>query len=90
LLGDNPSPEMVARYSNELQVTPQTPQAFIVLSSDDRGVLPANSLRYYEALLANRVPVAMFMYPTGGHGWGFKSGFKYHEQVLMELAKWLE
>ena len=43
----NPSKELIDKYSNEKQVTPQTPRA-IILTSDDDGVNPAtNSAPYY-------------------------------------------
>lgn len=89
LLGDNPDEETVNLYCNELQVTERTPKAFIMHSSDDRAVPVENSLRYYRALVKNKVPVTMHLYPTGGHGWGFRDSFIYKEQWTNELAKWL-
>ena len=70
LLGQNPSAEKVREYSNELQVTPQTPPAFIMHSSDDTAVPVANSLNYFQALVNNQVPASsLHVYPVGGHGW---------------------
>ncbi|MFR5871987.1 MAG: alpha/beta hydrolase [Alistipes sp.] len=46
LLGTNAPAELAERYSNEKQVTDQTPRAFIALSDDDNGVPPANSDGY--------------------------------------------
>ncbi|MDE6632353.1 MAG: alpha/beta hydrolase [Muribaculaceae bacterium] len=89
LLGENPSDELVKLYSNELQVTPETPKAFIMLSSDDGAVPPANSIDYYTALLANKVPATLHAYPVGGHGWGFRDKFPYKRQWTGELEKWL-
>ena len=89
LLGKNASEEQEKRFSNELQVTPSTPQAFIVLSSDDRTVPPANSVNYYSSLIANGVPATMHIYPVGGHGWGFRDSFKYKREWTGELEKWL-
>ncbi len=89
LLGDSPSGNLINKYSNELQVTQNTPPAFIALSSDDRTVPPANSIRYYEALIANKVPTTMHIYPIGGHGWGFRDAFTYKPQWTGELEKWL-
>ncbi len=89
-LGENPSDELVKEYSSDLKVTSETPRAFIALSSDDKAVKPANSLRYYSALQEAGVPVAMFIYPVGAHGWGYRSKFKYHDQMLAELSAWLE
>ncbi|MDE6521391.1 MAG: alpha/beta hydrolase [Muribaculaceae bacterium] len=89
LLGENPSEELVKLYSNELQVTPDTPKAFIMLSSDDGAVPPANSIDYYTALINNKVKASLHAYPTGGHGWGFRDKFPYKRQWTGELEKWL-
>lgn len=70
LLGKNPSSGMVKNFSNELQVTKNTPPTFIVLANDDNGVNPENSIKYYEALLRNHVPAEMHIYQNGGHGFG--------------------
>ena len=89
LLGDNPSDELVKLYSNALQVTPDTPKAFIMLSSDDGAVPPANSIEYYSALIGNKVKATLHAYPVGGHGWGFRDKFPYKRQWTGELEKWL-
>lgn len=89
LLGENPSDELVRKFSNELQVTPDTPKAFIMLSSDDRAVPPANSLNYFNALIDNKVKASIHAYPNGGHGWGFRDSFRYKRQWTGELEKWL-
>lgn len=89
LIGRNPDEATVTLYSNELQVTPQTPPAFIALSGDDKTVPAQNSINYYLALLKNNVPATMHIYPIGGHGWGFKDSFLYKRQWTEELEKWL-
>ncbi len=89
LLGDNPNEDVVKLFSNEYQVTPETPKAFIMLSSDDGAVPPANSLDYYSALLSNKVKATLHAYPTGGQGWGFRVKFPYKRQWTGELEKWL-
>lgn len=90
LLGQNPSQQLVDQYSNEKHVTPDTPEAFIVLSSNDRTVPVANSLRYYEALVANKVVATMHIYPEGDHGWGWGDRFVYKNEWTSELASWLD
>ena len=67
------SPEMIAYYSNELQVTSQTPPTFLVHSEDDKSVPVENSINYYLACLKNGVPAEMHLYPTGGHGYGLRT-----------------
>ena len=56
---------------------------------DDRTVHPANSINYYMALISRGVPAAMHIYPTGGHGWGFRDRFPYKREWTGELEKWL-
>jgi acetyl esterase/lipase len=70
LLGEQDSPELVAKYSAEKNVTPETPPTFFVHSADDKSVPVHNSLALYEALIAHKIPVEMHLYPTGGHGFG--------------------
>jgi acetyl esterase/lipase len=91
LLGaDTANAEMVKKFSNEFQVSPQTPTAFIMLSDDDKTVPPANSVNYYLALRKNGVSSELHIYPTGGHGWGSKDSFSYKPQWTTSLKKWLE
>nr|WP_325287650.1 alpha/beta hydrolase [uncultured Bacteroides sp.] len=89
LLGENPSQELEDKYTLEKQVNERTPQAFIMLSADDGAVPPANGIHYFEALLQHQVPATLHVYPTGGHGWGFRDAFTYKRQWTGELEKWL-
>ncbi|NDV60179.1 alpha/beta hydrolase [Bacteroides sp. 519] len=89
LLGENPTEELVKKFSNELQVTPETPKAFIIFSSNDGAVPVANGVNYYMALVKNNVSAAFHTYPIGGHGWGFRDNFIYKRQWTGELEKWL-
>ena len=70
LIGKDPSAEMIRLYSNELQVTSQTPPTFLMHAGDDDAVQVENSLRFYEALNDNKVPAELFIFPKGGHGFG--------------------
>ncbi|MBT9393373.1 alpha/beta hydrolase [Hymenobacter sp. NST-14] len=70
LLGAAPAAAQIRRYSNDQQVTTQTPPTFLVHAQDDEVVKVQNSLRFYEACLQHRVPVEMHLYPKGGHGFG--------------------
>ena len=74
LLGEEPSTADVERYSNELQVTADTPPTFLVHAGDDKSVPVANSIGFYEALVAAGVPAEMHLYPYGGHGFGLALG----------------
>ncbi len=68
LIGRDPSEELVRLFSNELQVTPQTPPTFLAHAADDRMVPPNNSKMFYEALLANKVQAKNLLLDSGGHG----------------------
>lgn len=88
LIGKNPSPELVHRFSNEEQVTSQTPTSFLVHAADDDVVPVANSISFAEALVKNKVPVELHIYPKGGHGFGMHN--KTTKDEWMErLKNWL-
>lgn len=77
-------------YSNELQVNRTTPRAFIALSDDDKAVPAANGFNYYQQLYKHDVSASLHIYPTGGHGWGYRESFAFHYQMLFELKAWLQ
>lgn len=89
LLGKNPTKEAEQKYSNEKQVTSSTPRAWIALSHDDTAVPAANGVSYYMELLKNKVPASLHVYPSGGHGWGIRTNFDYHNEMMLELKSWL-
>lgn len=89
LLGKDAATELEEKYSNEKQVTKETPRAFIVYSDDDKVVPPANGVQYYLALNKKGVPSVLHIYPTGGHGWGIRENFLYKNEMLDELTSWL-
>jgi acetyl esterase/lipase len=70
LLGENPTPQLVALLSNEEQVTKETPPAFIVHTANDASVPVENSLRFAEALRKAGVPFELHVYERGRHGFG--------------------
>jgi acetyl esterase/lipase len=68
LLGKNPDRELIDRFSNEKQVTGNTPSTFLIHAGNDEGVPVENSLMFYKALQEHDVPAEMHIFPTGGHG----------------------
>ncbi|MBV8252110.1 MAG: alpha/beta hydrolase [Chitinophaga sp.] len=70
LIGPDITPEKIHEYSNELQVSDNTPPVFIVHAMDDREVKVANSLYFTAALEQHHIPVKLFLYTNGGHGFG--------------------
>ncbi len=73
LIGKDPSAEKIAYYSNELQVTKQTPPTFLVHAKDDGAVKVQNSIAFYDALQKNGVPAEIHLYEKGGHGFGMNN-----------------
>lgn len=90
LIGEKAAPDVVNLYCNEKQVSPKTPQAILLLSDDDTVVPSPNSVNYYLALKENGVMASMHIYPSGGHGWGIRDNFKYHNEMMNDLSAWLE
>ena len=86
--------KLVKEWSNDKAVRRHlTPRAIILMSSDDEVVPPVtNGVAYYSAMRNEGNECTMHVYPTCGHGWGFRDaahGFPYHEQMLNDLTSWL-
>lgn len=89
LIGEKPTSEKTQQFSNEMQVSAQTPPTFLVHAADDGAVPVENSIRFYQACVKNKVPVEMHLYPKGGHGFGMNN--KTTEDKWFErLANWLK
>jgi acetyl esterase/lipase len=67
LLGENPSNELIEKFSIELQVTAKTPPCFLAGAFNDKSVHPSNSLMLYEALLEKGVVTSFHVFPQGAH-----------------------
>ena len=89
LLGKNPDKKLVHLFSNEEQVTSQTPPTFLVHASDDDGVNPENSVRFYQALLKNKVPAELHLYEHGGHGFGLHNTTT-NEDWFQSCIEWMK
>lgn len=91
MIGRRPSYELVNSYSNARQVNSSTAPAIMLLSDDDTVVPAQNSAEYYLALKSAGVrKSAIHVYPSGGHGWGFRTNFKYHHEMLADLSAWID
>jgi len=86
LLGTKPTKEQIQLFSNEQQVTAQTPPTWITHAGDDRSVPVGNSIRFYEALIRNNVAAEMHLYPKGGHGFVL---LQPTEQWMQPLFGWM-
>ncbi len=68
LLGVTPSEELANFYSNEKQVTKDTPPTFLAHALDDKAVPIENSRLFHQACQAKGVPSKLLELPNGGHG----------------------
>ena len=74
--------------SPELKVTEKTPPTFIVQTQDDHRLLNS-SLFYYYALKEAKAPVAMSLYPSGGHGYGLRNTGDLVNEWPFRVMSWL-
>jgi acetyl esterase/lipase len=70
LLGAEPNEELYEKFSNEKQVTAETPPCFLIHTWEDKGVPPENSIAFYLALRKAKVPAEMHVFAKGRHGFG--------------------
>lgn len=90
LIGKNPTEKMVKLYSNELQVTKNTPPTFIVHAIDDKTVPIFNSKQLLKALKDKGVPAELHTFEVGGHGFGMRTRgipVDYWPDLLKEWLK---
>jgi len=89
LLGENPTPELVKLYSNELQVTKDTPPAFLIHTMTDASVRVENSMMFVSALRKAGVPFEFHLYEQGPHGFGLAPANPYLASWANRCADWL-
>lgn len=84
---------MVPRDKDELapevQVTSNSPPAFIVMTQDD-PVRPENALLYALAMKKVGVPCELHLFPKGGHGYGLRKNNDPVTKWPLLAAAWLE
>jgi acetyl esterase/lipase len=90
LLGSQPTKEMVDLFSNEMQVTKETPPAYLTHAADDNVVDVDNTIAYFEKLRHLKVDAEMHIYPKGGHGFIFRQkGWMEPLLLWMKNNKWI-
>jgi acetyl esterase/lipase len=90
LLGKNPNKDLMESFSNEKQVTPETPPTFLVHADDDKVVPPENSVAFYLALRKAKVPAEMHIYEKGGHGFGPGTSKGACSSWMARCADWMK
>lgn len=89
LIGKNPTRESIDLYSNEMQVTPQSPPTFLVHATDDNVVPVMNSIKFYEALVKNKITAELHVYKAGGHGFGLNNPTTNGKWMIL-CVQWME
>jgi acetyl esterase/lipase len=89
LLGPAPSDALLRHYSTDLQVTKDTPPAFIVSTQEDKSVPLENAVGYFMALRRAGVAAELHLYQVGPHGFGFKPGLGPTSEWPERLTDWL-
>ena len=88
LLGPHPSTDKINEFSNETKITDQTPPTFLVHAKDDNAVPFENSIVFADSLKKHHIPVEIFLYEQGGHGFGMNN--KTSNQSWMDLCiRWI-
>jgi acetyl esterase/lipase len=90
LIGLKPDIKQVQRFSNELQITADTPPAFLVHSADDKAVPVMNSIGYFTGLQKNNIPVELHIFQKGGHGYGLSPNGGTESSWPALCIKWLK
>ncbi len=90
LLGKNPDQALVDLFSNELQVTNDTPPAFLVHALNDNGVPVQNSINYLMALKNNNVSGELHIYEKGGHGFSMRKTDGTEGYWPESLMRWMK
>ena len=73
LLGNNPSQELVEKYSAQNGVTSSTPVCFLADAFNDKTVPPMNCVLFYQALLEKNISTSFHVFPQGGHAIGLSN-----------------
>jgi acetyl esterase/lipase len=88
LIGPGASPDDKKEFSNEEQVSDQTPPSFLVHAKDDAAVPYANSEWFVDACKTHHVPVEVYYFEKGGHGFGMTNGTSSQRWMDLCIA-WL-
>lgn len=86
LLGKTPTDEQVRLFSNEQQVTAQTPPSLLLHATDDLLVDVDNSVSFYRALHQHQVPAQTLLFDRGNHGFFGLS----RDEWMQPLCAWMK
>ncbi|PKA99788.1 acetyl esterase/lipase [Flavobacteriaceae bacterium MAR_2009_75] len=90
LLGEKSNSDLERHFSNELQVTTDTPPTLLIHATDDKAVPVENSLLFFQALKDKGVSATMHIYPKGGHGFSLAREDLHLRSWTERLFEWME
>jgi acetyl esterase/lipase len=90
LIGRNPDPKLVEFYSNEKQVTKDTPPTFLFHTKEDKAVPIENSYLFKAACEKAGVPVELVEYEKGPHGVGLAQKDPILSKWPEKLEAWMK
>lgn len=91
LLGKSPDKKLVEFYSNDRQVTKETPPTFLFHTAEDKAVLIKNSELFYAALTKAGVEgCKLYTEEKGPHGIGLGQKLKEPSKWPAELEAWMK
>lgn len=87
LLGENPEDDLVEWFSNETQISEDTPPAWLIHAEDDTTVSVENSILFYEGLVEKEILAELNLYDTGSHNllWNLSTNEWMHD-----LLEWMD
>lgn len=89
LLGPNPPEAQRQAFSNESQVSTETPVTFLWHTASDESVPVENSLLFARALSDHHIPFELHIFSEGEHGVGLAQGHPSAEPWTSLCGKWL-
>ncbi len=90
LLGEDRTEELSRAWCPLYVAGEDAPPALMILSDDDKTVPSQNSTFFYNKLKELGKEASIIIYPTGGHGWGFRDSLPYKAQWQQALLQWLQ
>jgi len=84
--------KLVKEWSSQNAVVSHLTPPAIILTANDDGVVPpvTNGIAYYTAMRRAGNHCSLYVYPSGGHGFGFRPSYQYHDQMCCDLTGWLQ
>lgn len=88
---DQDDEKMIKEWSSNKAVRSHLTPPAVVFSANDDGLVPlvTNGLTYYSAMRNAGNDCSLFVYPSGGHGFGFRNDYKFHDLMVSDLKTWL-